>query len=313
MFTWRSNCIDDMTFVVAYTVHENPHVCLGCRSAAASKGKKRLQDEEDTPMEATRRVTRHVATQAAEPQLSPRVPAAKTDPNAASSSFTRSASRHAHSPAMHTPSDRAPHSTTPAARAVTRSAAGGAMSHPEAAKAASRAGATPAGKPPLPPTASKAVSAYRSSQKQKAAPTASEAPPVRTRGSSPGSALASSPASVPPSYPGSAVAADFHSTARPVTRTSRQQLLTSPPGAEPGSCSWDAETASPPTTRGRRQKGDADQPKQACQSPGSSSHDRAAEAHEAEPAAAGNLSGRGSRKRSAEVPISQLATQGGLR
>lgn len=265
--------------------------------------------EQRSPKEATRRVTRRLATQAADSQLSPRVPAAEADPNAPSSSFTRSASQHAQSPAMHTPSDRAPHSATPAARAVTRSAAAaGVMSHPEAAKAASRAGATPAGKPPLPPTASQAVSAYRSSQ-HKAAPTASKAPAVRTRGSTPGSAPACSPASVPASYPGSAAAA-VGSTARPLTRTSMQQLLTSPPGAAPSG--RNAETASPPTTRGRRQRGDAGISEQASQGPGLASRDKSAEAQEAKSAAASNLSGRGSRKRSAEVPISQLASQGGL-
>ena len=269
-----------------------------------------MLDEEDTPMEATRRVTRRLATQAADPQLSLRVPTAETDPKVLSSSLTRSASRHAQSPAMHTPLDRPPHSATPAARPLTRSAAAAAgdMTHPEAVKAASRAGVTPAGKPPLPPTASKAVSAYRSSQKQKAAPAASKAPGVRTRGSSP----ASSPTSVPGSYPGSAAAADFYPTARPVTRTSMQQHLTSSPGAAPSTSGWDAETASPPTTRGRRQKGDADLSAQASHAPGSLSHHRAVEAQEAKPAAAGKL-GRGSRKRSAEVPISQLASQGGLR
>lgn len=258
----------------------------------------------------TRRVTRRLATQAADPQLSPPVAAAETELKAPSSSASMRVGLPAQSPAMHTPSDRAPGSITPAARRLTRAAAAAGASQPEAAKAGGRAGATPAGKPPLPPTASKAVSAYRSAQRQKEAPTASKAHTVKTGASSPGAAPASCPASLSRSSLAAAAAAD-DAMARPTTRRSAQQLLTSSPSAEPGCISWDADTASPPTTRGCSIKGAADHPEGTSQLLTSASHDRSAEAQEAQPAAAGKQGG-GSKKRSAEVALPHLASQGGL-
>ena len=278
----------------------------GCRSSGARQGKKRLLNEGNAPAGPTRRVTRCLATQAADPQLSPLVSAAETAPKAPSSSASRRVGLPAQSPAMHTPLDRAPDSVTPAARTLTRAAAAAGVSQPEAAKAGGRAGATPAGKPPLPPTASKAVSAYRSAHRQKEVPTASKAHTV----SSPGTAPAPPPASPSGSSLAAAAAADDAVTG-PVTRRSAQQLLTSSPGAEPSSISWGAETASPPTTRGRSKKGAANRSVGASQLLASTSHDTSAEAQEAKPAAAGKQGG-GSKKRSAEVALSQLASQGEL-
>ena len=265
-------------------------------------------DEEDSPAGPGRRITRRLATQAADSQLSPQVPAAETDSQALLA--TRGADRHAQSSAMHTSSDRPPASVTPAARAVTRAAAATGVYHPKAAEAGSRDGATPAGKPPLPPTASKAVSAYRSAQRQKEAPTASKAPTVKSRGSSPGTAPASSPASPSGSSPAAAAAAD-DAMVRPVTRRSAQQLLSSSPGAEPSCISWGTVTASPPTTRGCSKKGAAGHSRGASQRLVSGSHDRPAEAQEYQPAAASKQGG-GSKKRSAEVTLSEPASQGRL-
>ena len=288
----------------------------GCRSSAASKGRKGVLDEEEAPAGPTRRVTRRLATQAADSQLSPQVPAAETEPKVPSSSASRRADLPAQSPAMHTPTDKAPNSVTPAARAVTRAAAANRMHHSQAAKTGSRAGATPAGKPPLPPTASKALSAYRSAQRQKEAPTAlKEAPTalkartVKTRGSSPGTAPAASPGSPSGSSLAAAAAAADDAMARPVTRRSAQQLSTSSPGAEPSCISWAAETASPPTTRGRSKEGAADRSEGASQRLVLASHDRSAEAQQAQPAASGKQAA-GSKKRTAEVALSELAIQG---
>lgn len=280
-----------------------------------------LLDEEEAPAEATRRVTRRLATQAADPQLGAEASAAETDLKAPSTSTSRGAKPHAQSNAMHTPADRvhmsAPDSVTPAARAATRAAAATAgVGQPEAAEAASRAGVTPAGKPPLPPTASKAVSAYRSAQRQKEAPTASQGPSVKTRASSPGFAPASSPASLPASSPPAAATAG-EASARPVTRGSaqQQQHLTSSPDTEPSSTGRDADTAVPPTTRGRTKKADAksaaDYAVGGCQERGPSSHDRSVVALQAQPADAARLGG-GSQKRSAKVALSMLACQGEL-
>ena len=283
----------------------------GCRSSAARQGKKRLLDKEEAPAGPTRRVTRRLATQGTDPQLTPLVSAAETESKASSSSASRLAGPPAQSSAMHTPTDRESDSVTPAARAVTRAAAAAGVSQPEAVKAGSRAGTTPAGKPPLPPTASKAVSAYRSAQRQKDAPTASKAPAGKTKASSPGTAPASSPAYVPASMSGcflAAAAAADDATARPVTRRSVQQLLTS---SGPSGTSWERGTASPLTTRGRSKEGAADHPDGASRLCASASHDRSAEAKKAQPAAAGQQGG-GSKKRSAEVPLSQLASQGEL-
>ena len=286
---------------------------FGCRPSAARQGKKRLLNEEEAPAGPSRRVTRRLAIQGADSQLSPLVSAAKTEPKAPSSLASRRAGLPAQSPAMYTPMDKAPDSVTPAARAVTKAAAAVGVSQPEAAKAGGRAGATPAGKPPLPPTVSKAVSAYRSAQRQKAAPTASKAPTVKTRASCSGTAPASSPASVAASPSGSslaaAAAADDVTATRPVTRRSVLQLLPCSPGAQPGRASWEREKASPPTTHGRSKKGAADQSDDASHM--FASCDRSAEAQEAQPAAAGKQGG-GSKKRSAEVSLSQLASQGEL-
>ena len=265
-----------------------------------------MLDEEEAPAGPTRRVTRRLATQAADSQLSPQVPAAETEPKVPSSSASRRADLPAQSPAMHTPTDKAPNSVTPAARAVTRAAAANGMYHSQAAKIGSRAGATPAGKPPLPPTASKALSAYRSAQRQKEAPTALKARTVKTRGSSPGTAPAASPGS--PSGSSLAAAAN-DAMARPVTRRSAQQLSTSSPGAEPSCISWAAETASPPTTRGRSKKGAADRSEGASQRLVLASHDMSAKAQQAQPAASGKQAA-GSKKRTAEVALSELAIQG---
>lgn len=283
-----------------------------CRSLTASKGKKRLLEE--LPAEASRRVTRHLATQA---QRSDQASAAETDGEAPLRSETVSSRTANQSPAMHTPLDTAYGSATgnatPRMRAVTRAAAAAGISLPEAAAAAGRAGVTPAGKPPLPPTASRTVSAYRSAHRQRTGPIAMGMPTVKTRASSPG---LGAPASFPPSSPTSslaAAAAADESTGRPVTRRSAQQQgLTNPPGTQPSGGARDAETVPTPTARGRDKRAAAEVgPDQAgndhC-SPGSASGNLTLE-RRTQPAVRGKLGGV-SKKRRAEVSLAVLESQG---
>lgn len=225
---------------------------------------------------------------------------------------------------MHIPSDRpsssAPDDMTPAARPITRNfkSSTDGMSHPEVSKALGRFGATPAGKPPLPPTASKAVSAYWSAQKQKEVPATSKAASLKTRASSPGlppdppSTLSSSPTS------SSAAPMSHQGLARPVTRRlkhQQQQLLLPDAVTDPELTTAEAEpgTASPPTARNFQRNAAASplagpagsmshQPETSCQG-------KAVGTHAGQASAAGKLPSA-SKKRRAEVPLCVLANEG---
>ena len=290
-----------------------------CRPSAVNKGKKRVLSESAAEQE--QRVTRQSGNPAGHSHSH-----AEEEQDFTQRPVTR-ASAHAdaqkRAPAMHTPTDRPSSSeadnTSPAARPVTRTLKSAGMSHPGVNKALGRFGATPAGKPPLPPTASKAVSAYQSAQKQKQAPVPSKAASLQARASSPG--LPPDPSST--SSPGSSLAAaptSHQKLARPVTRRSKhqqqQQLPDAVTDAEWTTAAAESGTvvvASPPTTRSRHRNPAASPILGAAGSmthlPGSSSQSDAAGTRGVPASEAGKLPGA-SKKRRAEVSLCLLASEG---
>ena len=163
-------------------------VLLACRQESARKAQKRAVSA--TPSEVTRRVTRHAANQAADAAQhvhSSTTPVDSTRPSARAVGTTRPSTRgllasthaspiataHTHTQSMADVSTSAAGDVLSADRPFTRALrAAGAVTTPAAAaasKAVIGAAMTSASKPPLPPTAAKALTAHKAAQKGKSA------------------------------------------------------------------------------------------------------------------------------------------------
>ena len=320
------------------------HVCdchpsvspCACSSSAVDRRQHRHWHQPQPQAGKTVRITRQLATQAADAQHASRAVSAEEEHPATQRRLTRGLGRAAATlpnSAMHTPSDTPTSSTAvetnSAARMGLRSSGSAhavGVRHIESGtasrKAAATLGTTPTGKPPLPPTVSKAVSAYRSAHKGQQAAASSKAPSLRTRGSSPALASASLPSfgkAASTSQEGSArpQQGSTHPATRSLMQQQHQQQLSGKLSkAAPNAAGEHADVVSLPTVHGRSKQGAAvaaaDDPSGSTGGqPASSSHARETSKTGRQAAAAGKLLSR-SRKRVAEVPLCQLASEGEL-